>query len=105
MLKAKSKSLIRKGSLAAACGAALVLMVVLASAATIVKPLPSTVPTGTDVAPADTSGVNILVPSGKSVTRESTGKPASGGAVERAISEWTPTGGGSGGGGGSPKQG
>lgn len=102
MLNGKSKSLIRKGSLAATSRAALVLLIVLSSAAAILKPLPAAIPNGTVVAPADTSGMNILMPSSISLTPESNGKPASGGMIERAVSGWTPTGGNTGGG-GSPK--
>jgi hypothetical protein len=80
----------------------MVLVVVLTSAATIVKPLPSNLPTGTIVSSSDHSGVNLLEPANTAATLQTTSKVAREGSVERVVGEWTPTGGGSGGG-GSPK--
>ncbi|HEV3385571.1 MAG TPA: hypothetical protein VG097_12210 [Gemmata sp.] len=102
MVNVKSKSPLRTGSLAAACGAAVVLAVVMATATTIVLPLPVNLPTGTDVSPADTAGVNLLEPAKTATGSEPKGNLASNESVERVVGEWTPTGGGSGGG-GSPK--
>jgi hypothetical protein len=102
MVNGKSSFLIRRGSLAAACGAAIILVVVLAGTATIVNPLPSNLPAGTAVSPADTSGVNFLEPANTAVSPVPAGKSTQNGSVERAVGEWTPTGGGKGGG-GSPK--
>jgi hypothetical protein len=102
MVNVKSKSPLRTGSIAAACGAVIVLAVVMATAAAIVLPLPVNLPAGTDVSPADTAGVNLLEPANKAISSESKSKSTPNGDVERVVGEWTPTGGGSGGG-GSPK--
>jgi hypothetical protein len=102
MVNGKSRFLIRRGSLTAACGAAIVLVIVLAGAATIVKPLPTDLPAGTAVSPADTSGVNLLEPANAAISSEVKGKSTGSQGVERVVGEWTPTSGG-GGGGGSPK--
>ena len=99
----KSDSPIRVGSIAAALGAAFFLALVVASAATIVQPLPVNLPTGTDVSQADTAGVNLLEPATTATGSESRDSLASEDSVERVVGEWTPTGGGSGGG-GSPKK-
>jgi hypothetical protein len=105
MVNERARKSIGGGSLAVACGAALLMVVALVSAATIVQPLPSSLPTGTDVSPADTAGVNLLEPAVKATGSEAKGKLATGEGVERVVSEWTPTGGPSGGGGGgSPKK-
>jgi hypothetical protein len=102
MVNVKSKSPTRAGSVAAFFGAAIVLAVVMASAAAIAQPLPVNLPTGADVSPADTAGVNLLEPAKTATGSEQKGSLASNESVERVVGEWIPTGGGSGGG-GSPK--
>jgi hypothetical protein len=103
MVSNQSNSRIGAGSMIAAFGATIALALVVASAITIVQPLPVTLPTGTDVSQADTAGVNLLEPATTAIGSESRGSLASEDSVERVVGEWTPTGGGSGGG-GSPKK-
>ena len=104
MMNGSSSFAARRGSLLAACGAALVMVVVLAGAATIVTPLSANIPAGTDVAASDTSGVNLLEPAVKASGSEPKEQLTGTETVERVVSEWTPTGGGGPGGGGSPKK-
>jgi hypothetical protein len=99
MINEKPKSAIRGGSLAASCGAVLMLLVV----ATIVQPLSTALPAGTDVTPVDSAGVNLLEPAVAATGTGPQAQVASGESVERVVGEWTPTGGGAGGG-GSPKK-
>ena len=102
MVNAKSRLPISRGSLAAASGAVIVLVAVLAGAVAIGMPLPTHLPAGTTVAPVDTAGVNLLEPANAAIGSQ-IGKPTDSQSVERVVEEWTPTGGGSGGG-GSPKK-
>jgi hypothetical protein len=103
MMNARTRFSARAGSLATASGAVIVLLIVLVSAVAIVRPLPSNLPAGTDVSPADTSGINVLEPAGKERNPAQQGKLSNNDSIERVVGEWTPTGGGSGGG-GSPKK-
>jgi hypothetical protein len=89
--------------LASICGTTLVPLVVFASALAIIKPLPVAHPSGTEVSPSDTTGVNLLEPPDKVTSSDPIGSLTNNKSVERIVSEWTPTGGGAGGG-GSPKK-
>jgi hypothetical protein len=102
MLKAASQFLLRRGSVAVACRAALIAVVVLAGVAVAVRSLPASVPAGTDVSESDKSGLNLLEPA-ESVSTAPKAKTQVKGDLERSVGEWTPTGGGPGGS-GSPKQ-
>jgi hypothetical protein len=102
MLTGKSLFLNRRGSLAAFCGAALVLSVVLAGAVAAVGQLPSLIPAGTNVSAADDAGVNLLEPADSASSADAQAKVSTDRGVEKVVGEWIPTGGGKGGG-GSPK--
>ena len=91
-----------RGPIPAIAGAVAVLLLVAASAAAIVKPLPGVLPAAAEVAPVDDAGVNLLEQAVAVQEREPGRATANVDNPERAVSEWTPTGGGSGGG-GSPK--
>lgn len=90
----------RRASLAAAFAVAVVLLAAPLGAAVAVNPWQGT-PSATDVAPSDAPGLNVLERAEVAATAPLT----KGGAVEREVGEWIPTGDGKGGGTkGSPKK-
>ena len=103
MVNGSSKVLVRRGSMAAVCGLAIALTVVVASTTTVVKSLPAALPAGTEVSAADRVGINVLEPASTGASSRPKATFAKSENVEKAVGEWTETGGGAGGG-GSPKK-